>query len=311
MEIVSIGFRCQRTRDDRRISKNQSHYLEIIKFDMITGLRFQKSTCVPLHSAGLPSSSPVSTTKSVHGAPRRGFELRCRSQKYEFEEDELALLETMELDDLRSSMDDAIEQELYEKAAVLRDRIIEKEQEKNPVLLLKQQLELAVEEERYLDAAELRDKISVLAPVPENDQASAAQCCSNTVTEGVEVSVQSIYVPQHSGSTAEYMFAYKITITNVSHPTTIKLVARRWEITDGKGRMRIVEGSGVIGEQPELRPGASFTYQSVCPLETTSGKMKGHFEMYSRASPNTSWNTSFLVDIAEFSLDVDGPQYFN
>ena len=283
---------------------------------MISGLGIQKSLCAPPLSTGLPKSQRVSATRSVLGASRGHLVLRCHSQNYEFEEDELALLELMELDDLRSSMDDAIEQELYEKAAVLRDRIIEKEQQENPVLLLERQLELAVEEERYSDAAELRDMISELTPPPAvgaapDSQSYAAQCCSSRVTEGVEVSVQSIYVPQHSVSTAEYMFAYKITITNVSHPTTIKLVARRWEITDDKGRVRTVEGSGVIGEQPELRPGASFTYQSVCPLETTRGRMRGHFEMYSRASPNTSWNTSFLVDVGEFSLDVDGPQYFN
>lgn len=130
------------------------------------------------------------------------------------------------------------------------------------------------------------------------------------MTEGVEVEVQSIYVPQHNAMTGGYMFAYKINITNKEHPTTIKLVSRKWEITDAKGRVKVVDGTGVIGEQPELSPGESFTYQSVCPLETSRGSMKGHFEMYSRASPTSSWNTSFLVDIGEFELDVNGPSTF-
>lgn len=279
---------------------------------MIFGLIVQRRC----HASFQPSLETARNVCEVLKARLGGPVHLCRSlprgSKYEFEEDDLAL---MELEDLRSSMDEAVEQELYEKAAVLRDRIIEKEQEENPVLLLERRLELAVEEERYADAAELRDKIQELAPnkSQEVDGASSesTKCCSTMMTEGVEVTVQSIYVPQHSGSTAaEYMFAYKITITNVSHPTTIKLVARRWEITDDKGRVRTVEGSGVIGEQPELGPGSSFTYQSVCPLETTRGKMRGHFEMYSRASPNSSWNTSFLVDVAEFSLDIDGPHFF-
>lgn len=287
---------------------------------MVLGLGLQRR-CSVAPSAALPSCSRVSfpTTRRINGRCRRQLHIcSSHSQKYEFEEDELALLETMELEDLRNSMDDAIEQELYEKAAILRDRIIEKQQEQNPILLLEQQLDVAVQEERYEDAAELRDQIAALTPsspprplLSSDLVASESQCYSNKITEGVKVHVQSIYVPQHSGTTSEYMFAYKITITNVSHPTTIKLVARRWEITDGKGRVRTVEGSGVIGEQPELVPGASFTYQSVCPLETTRGTMRGHFEMYSRASPSTSWNTSFLVDVAEFSLDVNGPQYFN
>ncbi len=132
-----------------------------------------------------------------------------------------------------------------------------------------------------------------------------SRCRSVRTTEGVEVEVQSVYVPQHNGMTGGYMFAYKIQITNKAHPTTIKLVSRRWEITDAKGRVKVVEGTGVIGQQPELAPGETFTYQSVCPLETSTGRMRGQFEMYSRASPDSSWNTSFLVDVGEFRFDVD------
>lgn len=134
---------------------------------------------------------------------------------------------------------------------------------------------------------------------------------SVTRTEGVVVQVESIYVPQHISSTLhKFMFAYKITITNEAHPTTIKLVARKWEITDQKGRMQLVEGQGVVGAQPILEPGESFTYQSVCPLETPRGRMKGSYEMYSRASPSGQWSTSFLVDVGEFGLDAFGPVSF-
>eukprot|EP00889_Picochlorum_renovo_P001553 jgi/Picre1/28583/NNA_003985.t1 len=184
----------------------------------------------------------------------------------------------------------------------------------DPVLSLERDLKLAVEEERYDDAARLRDEIALLKP-PQMDPTSPdgglqSLCKSTRTTEGVQVEVQSVYVPQHNKMTGGYMFAYKIHITNKAHPTTIKLVSRRWEITDAKGRVKIVEGAGVIGEQPELSPGETFTYQSVCPLETTTGRMKGHFEMYSRASPDSSWNTSFLVDVGEFQFDIDGPSTF-
>ncbi len=72
----------------------------------------------------------------------------------------------------------------------------------------------------------------------------------------------------------------------------------------------MVEGQGVVGAQPILEPGESFTYQSVCPLETPRGRMKGSYEMYSRASPSGQWSTSFLVDIGEFGLDAFGPVNF-
>jgi len=245
------------------------------------------------------------------------FVCRGSSSKYEFEEEELELLSSMEVDALRMSMDEAVEHELYEKAAFLRDMIIEKENE-DPLLSLERDLEVAVKEERYEDAAKLRDQIEEIRPPPppapvEDDGVrgkSLSTCYSSATTEGVEVTVQSIYVPQHSSSAQGFMFAYKITITNKSHPTTIKLIARKWTITDAKGRIKVVEGSGVVGEQPELAPGESFTYQSVCPMETSQGSMKGQFEMYSRASPTTSWNTSFLVEVAEFSLDAEGPRFF-
>lgn len=243
------------------------------------------------------------------------FVCRGSSSKYEFEEEELQLLSSMEVDALRMSMDEAVEHELYEKAAFLRDMIIEKENE-DPLLSLERDLEAAVREERYEDAATLRDQIEEIRPPPPVVEdagvrgESLSKCYSSATTEGVEVTVQSIYVPQHSGSTQGFMFAYKISITNKSHPTTIKLIARKWTITDAKGRVKVVEGSGVVGEQPELAPGESFTYQSVCPMETSRGSMKGQFEMYSRASPTTSWNTSFLVEVAEFSLDAEGPRFF-
>lgn len=157
------------------------------------------------------------------------------------------------------------------------------------------------------DAALLRDQIKELTPPPPEPACTV----SSKVTEGVRVAVKSIFVPQQSRpESSSYLFAYKITITNESHPTTIKLVARRWIITDANGRQQEVQGPGVVGEQPELAPGESFSYQSACPLRTATGSMKGTYEMYSRPSDTGPWTTSFLVDIAEFGLDTQGPISF-
>ena len=37
---------------------------------------------------------------------------------------------------------------------------------------------------------------------------------------------------------------------------------RYWYILNGQGRSQEVKGPGVVGEQPELAPGQSFSYQS-------------------------------------------------
>ena len=45
------------------------------------------------------------------------------------------------------------------------------------------------------------------------------------------------------------------------------------------GHVEEVKGPGVVGEQPMLAPGESFTYTSGCPLPTASGTMEGTYQM--------------------------------
>jgi len=249
---------------------------------------------------------------------RRGLSakapLRCFSKSQNLPEDLLEL----PLSDLQSSLDDAVLAEEYEKAVLLRD-VIKAKEEDDALLVLERELQAAIEREDYTDAARCRDAMAEeIAKRPPAETPSPADpgpmsgsgTTSSKMTEGVRIDVQSIHVPAHSGPQGN-MFAYQITITNVSHPTTIKLISRHWEIKDSKGRERIVDGEGVVGAQPELEPGQSFTYSSNCPIQTATGSMKGHFEFYSRASATASWNTSFLVDVAEFRLDVSGPRAFD
>ena len=59
----------------------------------------------------------------------------------------------------------------------------------------------------------------------------------------------------------------------------MKLIFRKWEIIDGFGIKRLVSGEGVIGLQPELAHGESFTYSSWCPLSTPIGIMRGIYTM--------------------------------
>lgn len=99
-------------------------------------------------------------------------------------------------------------------------------------------------------------------------------------TEGIEVCVETFFQPQHSNAnTGEYVFAYRIIIRNTSK-YTIQLLSRYWRIVDGTSLPRIVQGKGVIGEQPIILPGQEHTYISGCHLKSDIGMMEGHYLMH-------------------------------
>ena len=117
-------------------------------------------------------------------------------------------------------------------------------------------------------------------------------------TEDVTVRVQPTFLPRQSDPDAnQYVWAYEITIENGSD-RTIQLLNRYWHITDGRGKVEEVRGPGVVGKQPVLNPGQSFSYASGCPLSTPSGIMAGHFEMVRDTGER------FLVQTPAFSLDL-------
>jgi ApaG protein len=57
------------------------------------------------------------------------------------------------------------------------------------------------------------------------------------------------------------------------------LLRRRWEIYDATESRKIVEGDGVVGQQPILEPGEIHTYVSGCNLKSGIGKMRGSFTL--------------------------------
>ena len=119
---------------------------------------------------------------------------------------------------------------------------------------------------------------------------------SEAKTRGVRVSVQSEYAPDRSRpADNQWFFLYTITITNESQDT-VQLLSRHWIITDGSGHVEEVRGPGVVGQQPILEPGQSFTYTSGCPLGTPFGKMEGTYQMVSKTGE------FFDVTIAPFTL---------
>ena len=101
-----------------------------------------------------------------------------------------------------------------------------------------------------------------------------------TVTEGVRVTVESVYLSDRSSPDDDvYAFGYMVTIANEG-TRRVQLRRRHWIITDGNGHVEEVEGPGVVGEQPVLEPGEEHRYQSGAVLKTPVGTMEGTYEMH-------------------------------
>ena len=97
------------------------------------------------------------------------------------------------------------------------------------------------------------------------------------LTDGITVRVAVNFLPEQSRIEAgKWFWVYHIRIENDS-TQTVQLLTRHWRITDARGMINIVEGEGVVGEQPVLHPGQSHDYVSGCPLTSPHGKMEGHY----------------------------------
>ncbi len=117
------------------------------------------------------------------------------------------------------------------------------------------------------------------------------------VTEGVSITVETFYQPEQSNPLgSDYLFAYRITVENLS-TMPVKLLRRHWHIIDSNGSYREVEGEGVVGQQPVIEPGASYQYISAANLNSDMGKMYGTYRM-----ENLYNKKQFTVAIPEFQM---------
>ena len=119
-------------------------------------------------------------------------------------------------------------------------------------------------------------------------------------TDGIIVRVRPSYLAgQSDPDSGRWVWAYQVEIENRG-PAPVQLVARHWIITDARGQIEDVRGPGVVGEQPTIPPGDSYSYTSGCPLGTASGSMAGSYSM------TDAEGRSFEAVIPAFSLDVPG-----
>jgi len=135
---------------------------------------------------------------------------------------------------------------------------------------------------------------SLFMPAPKGQPLHASS--SEAVTSNVRVEVESQYAPDRSQPfQSEWFFHYTVRITN-ERDETVQLLSRHWIITDATEHTEEVKGPGVVGEQPVLAPGESFQYTSGCRLGTSTGVMRGTYQMV------TEDGEHFDIEIAPFAL---------
>ena len=119
------------------------------------------------------------------------------------------------------------------------------------------------------------------------------------VTRGIKISVETTFEGSfYKNYKIQYAFGYTITIENQSKDS-VQLNARHWEILDALNNVETVDGDGVIGKKPVLKPGESHTYASGCLLTSPFGAMQGHYSMV-----NFTTTEKFEVIIPLFKLSA-------
>jgi len=119
------------------------------------------------------------------------------------------------------------------------------------------------------------------------------------VTSGIKISVVTCFEGSfYKNQKMTFAFGYHITIENQSKDS-VQLTSRFWKIKDALNQTEIVQGEGVIGKKPVLKPGESHTYNSGCLLSSPFGSMRGHYNMI-----NFTSSKKFKVSIPSFKLSA-------
>jgi len=247
----------------------------------------------------------AATLRQFRGTPRAARQLRvcCQAQANESAQ----LRGTAAERQLQRRLDAAVRAEDFAQAAAVRDELMALRLA-DPVLVTRAQLEQAISSERWSDAVRLRDQLTELEPPP--PPPARVPCSSSSTAQGVSVHVTSRWVrTDESARKNVFLYTYEVTFVNESQ-TPVQLLARHWIITDGTGRVEHVRGPGVIGQQPVLGPGETFTYSSFCPLRTTSGTMAGEFGFVQLVKSDRGATPKpgrpFELPVARFGLSVEG-----
>ncbi len=115
----------------------------------------------------------------------------------------------------------------------------------------------------------------------------------------ISVSVKTHFLENESlPDKNRFVYSYTITISN-NGDRSAQLLSRHWIITSGESlKSQEVQGDGVIGQQPSIAPGESFTYTSGSVMDSEVGTMQGSYTMLDANGEN------FDVPIAPFALAI-------
>ena len=126
----------------------------------------------------------------------------------------------------------------------------------------------------------------------------------NHVTRGIKISVKVFFDGSYfKNYILNYSFSYTISISNQSK-NSVQLKSRHWRIFDSLNTDIIIDGEGVIGEKPIIKPGDSHEYSSVCLIKSTVGAMRGFYNMI-----DINTGKKFRAYIPTFKLN--SPQALN
>ena len=116
-------------------------------------------------------------------------------------------------------------------------------------------------------------------------------------TEGIRVWVQPQFsLADSDPSEGTFVFSYEVNMANEGDEAA-QLLFRHWRIHDSAAGDSMVDGEGVVGEQPRLEPGESHEYRSYCVLQSPVGYMEGY---YTFTRPD---GERFRVDVPRFHLN--------
>jgi ApaG protein len=119
------------------------------------------------------------------------------------------------------------------------------------------------------------------------------------ITKGIKISVDVKFEGSFlKESSLHHAFVYFITIENQSKDV-VQLLSRHWKILESTNRPQYVNGDGILGKKPILKPGEIHTYKSGSLITSPMGSMSGTYIMI-----NFSTAQKFNVEGPSFKLNV-------
>jgi len=93
-----------------------------------------------------------------------------------------------------------------------------------------------------------------------------------------------------------HVFVYFLTIENNSN-RRVKFLGRKWIVTSPDGDKRVIEGDRIVGKEPDLAPGETFSYNSF-HISATDAAATGSFHGVDETG------TRIHVPIPRFSMRI-------